>query len=41
MIVPCFTLVTPLSFGLAMIFDHKEVAQFLHRSSRYVRPAVR
>lgn len=41
MIVPCFTLVTPLSFGLAMIFDHKEVAQFLHRSGRYVRPAVR
>lgn len=31
MIFPCFILVTPLSFGLAMIFDHKSLTTDLQR----------
>ena len=31
MIVPCYLLVTPLSFGLSMIFDHKSLKQDLKK----------
>ena len=34
MIVPVYLLVTPLSFGLAMIFDHKNFSADLKKLSK-------
>jgi len=40
MIVPCFVLVTPLSFGLSMIFDHKRLRADLKKLFKKEKEAV-
>ena len=40
LIVPGYVLVTPLAFGLSMIFDHKAFAEDLKRKKHHLQETI-